>query len=481
MFDFTGHSKRLQELEIRNEKLLDKVKILENSLDNVQQNLDKKPEDYENNIRYDSKMITQYKNKINKNAKDIEKNITEIEFTLQNILTSKQTANETVQDINAIEENIIAKNNKIVETFEDFNSKNEELKKHLSNFDTIISENPNFKDDFKHMMEVIENSKEEANKIIAIHKSALTKKSEVDKLYNSIVGYEEEDENGNVVLVEGLKDKLKKQYNHLNKEISELNSIVNTVREENAKENIKLFNSNKKRLDNTIEEWNLSYELIEKKINNLLPRALTTGLSYAYSDKKKEEEVLFDKSSRLFNKSIIGLVGVSLIPFFISLYFLFNGYLLDEIIQKMPRLVLTILPLYLPVLWLAYSANKRINLSKRLIEEYAHKEVLSKTYEGLSRQVNDIDSEDFSEELKVKLLSNLLQISSENPGKLISNYEKSDHPIMDVLEKSMGLDKAVDKLSKSDSIDKVRELLENKRKNKIQETLVTIEEKNTNE
>ena len=81
-----------------------------------------------------------------------------------------------------------------------------------------------------------------------------------------------------------------------------------------------------------------------------------------------------------------------------------------------------------------------MNLSKRLIEEYTHKEVVSKTFEGLSAQIEGIKDSKVSAELKAKLLHNILEISLENPGKLISDYNKSDHPI---LEKIPGLSKAL--------------------------------------
>lgn len=159
-----------------------------------------------------------------------------------------------------------------------------------------------------------------------------------------------------------------------------------------------------------------------------------------------------------------GVVAVSIIPFIVSVVFLINGDTFDIVIDRMPRLVVAILPLYFPVLWLAYSANKKINLSKRLIEEYTRKEVLSKTFEGLSTQTDNLENDDLSKELKVKLLYNFLDVSSENPGKLISNYEKSDHPVMDVLEKSSKLESAVEKLNKIPGMDKVAQIMGNKSK-----------------
>jgi hypothetical protein len=122
---------------------------------------------------------------------------------------------------------------------------------------------------------------------------------------------------------------------------------------------------------------------------------------------------------------------------------------------------------------MAYTANKRINLSKRLIEEYTHKAVLGKTFSGLSNQIDLLPQQsEVKEELRTQLLFNILQVSAENPGKLISNYNKSDHPLMDALENSAKLSDAVDSLSRIPGFaslakklgEKTDELLETQRK-----------------
>ncbi|MBI1782735.1 MAG: hypothetical protein HYR66_15430 [Sphingobacteriales bacterium] len=101
-------------------------------------------------------------------------------------------------------------------------------------------------------------------------------------------------------------------------------------------------------------------------------------------------------------------------------------------------------------------------MAKRLIEEYSHKEVLSKTFEGLSKQINNIDDKDVSSDLRIKLLHNILEVNSENPGKLISDYNKTDHPLMDALDKSIKLTNAVTRLSKIPGFAKLASTLEKK-------------------
>lgn len=123
--------------------------------------------------------------------------------------------------------------------------------------------------------------------------------------------------------------------------------------------------------------------------------------------------------------------------------------------------------MYIPILWFTYSANKKLNLSKRLIEEYSHKEVLSKTYEGLSTQIGSLDNPEQSEELRFRLLSNFLQASSENPGKLISNYETSDHPVMEALEQSYKLQMTVDRVANIPGMGKFATIIEKNSKKKI--------------
>ena len=45
------------------------------------------------------------------------------------------------------------------------------------------------------------------------------------------------------------------------------------------------------------------------------------------------------------------------------------------------------LPLYLPVIWLAFFATTRRSESQRLQQEYAHKESLAKSYNNYKQQI----------------------------------------------------------------------------------------------
>ncbi|QSX34154.1 hypothetical protein JYB87_02595 [Shewanella avicenniae] len=217
--------------------------------------------------------------------------------------------------------------------------------------------------------------------------------------------------------------------------------------------------------------YSSGYDDIYSRINKLLPNALTAGLSSAYDAKITLETSELSGHKENFGRAIATLVLISLIPFGVDIYLLAAlGKDLISVISDTPKLLLSILPLYLPVLWIAYSANKKSNLSKRLIEEYTHKGVLSKTFEGLSGQIKEIDDVGLSEELRAKLLFNLLQVNTENPGKLISDYKTTDHPVMDALDKSIKLSESLDKLKNIPGLTKLIAKLEKEREVKLAKT-----------
>jgi len=292
----------------------------------------------------------------------------------------------------------------------------------------------------------------------------------VDSLYYDIIGYTDTDKNtGEEIVVPGKKEELQNSYLAIKEKISDAKkNLLEFVTE--TKNNFKAFEEQKNtELSTALEKWQAEFNSILQKIEALLPNALTAGLSSAYSTKKDDEIKESNGYSRTFTNSIWGLVGVSLIPFVISIISLIRNENYSDVLLSLPRLVLSILPLYIPVLWVAYSANRKINLSKRLSEEYAHKEVLSKTFEGLSTQINNIENKDISNDLRNKLLYNILEVNSENPGKLISDYNKSDHPLMDALDKSVKLANAVEKLAKIPGLSKLAHILDKKSKGVLAE------------
>jgi hypothetical protein len=292
---------------------------------------------------------------------------------------------------------------------------------------------------------------------------------------NEILGYTEKDENEEERIVKGLKQDLENAFDGLDSKREFLEKEYQKI-ESSTKENLNNFsNEYNEKLEAHLKNWDSKYLNLNKKIEALLPNALTAGLSHAFSEKKTDEIKSHDDYKGLFQKAIIGLIAVSMIPFIISVYSILKDVPLDVVVNRVPKIVIAILPLYIPILWFAISSSKKMNLSKRLIEEYTHKEVLSKTYEGLSRQIENLENDDTAFDLRIKLLQNFLLMYSENPGKLISDYNKTDHPIMELLENTNKLEATVQKLENIPGLSKLSKLLATKSKKKLEQVANNVE------
>lgn len=286
------------------------------------------------------------------------------------------------------------------------------------------------------------------SKIKATHKSVIDRSQKVDDIYYEMVGYDDTDDAGNKTHIEGKKVVLDEAYNRLVSDFSEHEAFTLKAFEEMYDKMNSFIIKQGNEFDIRLKAWDESHDRAVWKINELLPNALTAGLSYAFSDKKQQELDEHQKYAKSFRNALFAMAVISLLPISISVVSLLNNVELSDVVSRFPSVVLGFFPLYLPALWFAYSVGKKLNLSKRLIEEYSHKEALSKTYEGLAHQVEELSKTCNVDHLKEKLLFNVLDMSSENPGKLILNYDKSDHPLMDALDKSVIFANSVERLSR---------------------------------
>ncbi|MBR3675822.1 MAG: hypothetical protein IKN71_01650 [Alphaproteobacteria bacterium] len=181
---------------------------------------------------------------------------------------------------------------------------------------------------------------------------------------------------------------------------------------------------------------------------------MSAGLAYAFIEKREREQNEQKASSRTFFRAIIALVVVSLLPVLLNLCLIRQTISsnIGETVKVLGNLIWAMLPIYIPILWVAIFSNRRINLSKKLIEEYSHKEAIAKTYEGLSNQIQKLDDDDISKELRNRLIDNTLQASSENPSKYITDYNKCDNPLLELLS-----NKNLLKIISSDNFDTIWE------------------------
>ncbi|WP_152681947.1 hypothetical protein [Chromobacterium subtsugae] len=279
---------------------------------------------------------------------------------------------------------------------------------------------------------------------------AIKRKSEVDEIYKSIYGQDVKSSEGHTEHTDGLKDELERSYQRVSENIKKIDDEIQKIISTSNEKHENALAEKKEEFDKITTTAQNEYSSIHEQLLSLLPGAMATGLSAAYESKKDDETTSLNKFENNFTNAIRLMMAISLIPLGVDIYLLgVQGKDLVHVIKDTPSLIIAILPLYFPVLWLAYSYNKKINLSKRLIEEYTHKSVLGKTFSGLSNQIDTLQQqESIKNDLRTRLLFNVLQVSAENPGKLITDYNKSDHPIMEALENSSKLSGSIDALTK---------------------------------
>lgn len=449
MFDDKESKKKIQFLEDERKELWKRIVAIESENKRLKSQILVSTSESVKDATESSKKAAEFKNKTEQRLNESIQKVGELNAKLEE-------ANRTLKSISEINDDIISikARAEIIDT--DYEESYKILNDKILNLSSFIEDYPELDDSLANINAFVTDVEANVNKSKAGLTSINLRRKEVEEFHQELFGYNDTDESGEEVRVNGLKHQLEEGYGELGDSIKKTEERVIKVKSE-YEGNFKDFEQSHK----------LKYEQINQEISSLLPAALTAGLSSAFSTKKIQEESNSIILQSRFSKGINLLIGASIIPFIVSLVLLIQGEDFDKVILKIPRLVLAIIPMYIPILWLTYSANKKLNLSKRLIEEYAHKEVLSKTYEGLSKQINNLENDEQTKELKYRLLSNFLQVTSENPGKLISNYESSDHPVMEALEQSYKFQIAMDKLENVPGLGKIAARFESNSKKKL--------------
>lgn len=478
LFGSKEQNNTIKNLEKSIERLLNNQGLLSDRINQLKSDLvetTKSSPEYEKEAKEASRRTSEYRNKANQTLDDARNIFNNLEIINTQIEELQKESSAYLINIKSDFESFNSQNNDALENLDSLNKKIDSINDTISTFEETIENHPDLETEIIELETSISKIKENESKSSQLIKSITNRKIEFETLYNEILGYENEDEDGNITFITGSKQELEESLEGLEERVSNYEEKFDTLENETQNRTTNLLNVNSDKISTQIKDWEEKYEKLNTKIESLLPNAVTAGLSHAFSKKKEDEDKSYDKHKTQFGYGIAGMIVVSLIPFIISVTTLFGNDTLDIIINRTPKLVVAILPLYIPVLWLSISSSKKMNLSKRLIEEYAHKEVLSKTFEGLSRQINDLESDNISKELKLKLLQDFLQMYSENPGKLISDYNKSDHPIMELLENSNKLDKTIKKVQKFPGLNKVAEIIEKKSDRKIEQVTDVIE------
>lgn len=222
---------------------------------------------------------------------------------------------------------------------------------------------------------------------------------------------------------------------------------------------------------NAITELQKSQKNLNARANDILDKSIkllsdtTTGVLAMEFEKKRLTEIGGKKPKNKFyallkfpqwgtyQKDTFGLFFILALMVVVILY---GGIIFDRIfdlsaIESLPgkmfiRMIARI-SLLGPLIWLAIIQNKKMNLSKKLAEEYWHKEIIAKTFVGLADQIDKTIEGDTAKDLRIKLLELTLDAIAKDPADCIGNHNESDNPMRSILKVSQkGLNKANDLL-----------------------------------
>ncbi|WP_028862414.1 hypothetical protein [Psychromonas aquimarina] len=440
--------KRLQEekgyLWDEIDRINSKISSQKESVDNISKNA---PEHFKE-LQLSAKDASYYKNRAQEQFNAVENSVSKIDAIKTEIEALTTDAKLHAEYLN--EQKTQAKTSLV--NIAEYETTINDSKESIANTIDILSELADQKEDLEESINAIntfsEETKEVAGRVKSLMSGFVKDRNEIKELHSKIFGYKTENEDGEFDYVEGLSSELETSYENIKSKLEILGNNISEAETE-LTNNLNQSKENAERdFNNYIHDCDIEQDEVMKQIKSLLPNALTAGLAGAYEAKTTREENQLSKHDSSFNIAIALLIFCSLLPIAFNIYRLFTNVPLAEVLKDIPVIITMMFPLYMPILWVAYSSSKKYKLSKRLIEEYTHKGVLSKTFEGLSKQVQDIKEDDISRELRNKLLYNLIDVNSENPGKLISDYNKSDHPLMEALDKSSQLADALSKVER---------------------------------
>ncbi len=212
-----------------------------------------------------------------------------------------------------------------------------------------------------------------------------------------------------------------------------------------------------KHLNDYGNEQEVVIKNLKEKIERLLPGATSAGLASAFMKLKDESKTAAGWYTFFFCCSLLVLfiiAGFLVVPELcyatpnIFGYFNISEVCKDVVVNDSWfiwfRGVLTKSLFILPALWFAMFTSKRRSEHQRLQQEYAHKESVSRSFEGYKTQIKELASKD--ETLLAELIEAAIKAIGYNASVTLGGKHGEDPPIAEAL-KSVSAIKDILKIS----------------------------------
>ncbi len=172
---------------------------------------------------------------------------------------------------------------------------------------------------------------------------------------------------------------------------------------------------------------------LQDQIEGLLPGATSAGLATAFRELKEKSEEEIQKYTNLFYRSLIILSIIAFIAVLPELCYvspkIFGTCEVNPDGLWLPwvRSLLAKSLFILPALWFAIFASKRRSEHQRLQQEYAHKESVSKSFDGYKQQIMALGAKD--ETLLAELIDTAIKAIDYNASITLGGKHGDNPPI----------------------------------------------------
>lgn len=166
---------------------------------------------------------------------------------------------------------------------------------------------------------------------------------------------------------------------------------------------------------------------LKKTVESLLPGATSAGLASAFKERK--DSYLWPKRvwSFVFIASVLSLLLVATYnPVTLTTETLDHTNVFSFLLGR--------LPFVLPIVWLAIYAGRRHNQTLRLEEDYAHKEVISKSFEGYKKQLLELEGESSEMNSTKQLINETLRALAFHPERIYNGKHHDITPLQHLKE-----------------------------------------------
>ena len=180
-----------------------------------------------------------------------------------------------------------------------------------------------------------------------------------------------------------------------------------------------------KEADTFLNAQEKRYKELFEKIESLLPGATSNGLAQAYYDQKISYKWPVIIWAIVFILALVGVFITGLLSYENGVKLSFEELLNVE--QATSKLIARI-PFFFALIWLAAFSSKQYRQNKRLEQEYAHKEVLAKSYQGYKRELESQGKTATDKEIIGALHKVLVATIAKNPSEIMDDGHKEDTP-----------------------------------------------------